>query len=109
MDDPISALDAHVRLKIINNVFFGVLKNRTRILVTHAIDFLDRADHIIIMDKGSIQAQGTFAELQNHATFKEMMVLNKINKSSLDQKEEGTEDQEKADQSSVHDHLKDSE
>ena len=37
MDDPISALDAHVRKQIINNVYFGVLKDRTRILVTHAI------------------------------------------------------------------------
>jgi ATP-binding cassette subfamily C (CFTR/MRP) protein 1 len=50
MDDPISALDAHVRKQIINNVYFGVLKDRTRILVTHAIDFLSQADHIIMMD-----------------------------------------------------------
>ena len=54
MDDPISALDAHVRSQIINNVYFGVLKDRTRILVTHAIDFLPKADHIVMMDKGRI-------------------------------------------------------
>ena len=50
MDDPISALDAHVRKQIIQNVYFGILKDRTRILVTHAIDFLNQADHIIMMD-----------------------------------------------------------
>lgn len=56
MDDPISALDAHVRKQIINNVYFGVLKDRTRILVTNAIDFLNRADHIVMMDQGKIKA-----------------------------------------------------
>ena len=54
MDDPISALDATTRAQIINNVYFGALKDRTRILVTHAVDFLNRADHIILMDRGSI-------------------------------------------------------
>ena len=54
MDDPISALDAHVRNQIIENVYFGALKDRTRILVTHAIDFLERADHIVMMDEGKI-------------------------------------------------------
>ena len=60
MDDPISALDAHVRSQIIKNVYLGKLKDRTRILVTHAIDFLDKADHIVMMDEGKILAQGTF-------------------------------------------------
>lgn len=60
MDDPISALDAHVRKQIINNVYFGILKDRTRILVTNAIDFLNKADHIVMMDQGKIKAQGSF-------------------------------------------------
>jgi ABC-type multidrug transport system fused ATPase/permease subunit len=63
MDDPISALDAHVRGQIIKNVYFGKLKDRTRILVTHAVDFLPQADHIILMDGGRIVAQGTYQEL----------------------------------------------
>ena len=40
MDDPISAVDANVRVKLMTNVIQGCLKNKTRILVTHAIDFL---------------------------------------------------------------------
>ena len=54
MDDPISALDAHVRSQIIKNVYFGTLKDRTRILVTHVINFLSKADHNIMMDQGKI-------------------------------------------------------
>jgi len=80
MDDPISALDAHVRGQIINNVYFGVLKDRTRILVTHAVDFLPKADHIIMMDEGRIVAQGTFDEMNKVKEFQEVMSINDLNK-----------------------------
>jgi len=60
MDDPISALDASVRKRIIQNVILGKLRDKTRILVTHAIDFVHHADSIIIMEKGRIAAKGTF-------------------------------------------------
>lgn len=79
MDDPISALDAHVRKQIINNVYFGVLRDRTRILVTHAIDFLAQADHIIMMDQGRIAHQGSYDELMKAKEFADLMALNKIN------------------------------
>ena len=54
MDDPISALDAHTRSQIIKNVYLGQLKDRTRILVTNSVDFIDLADHIVLMDEGQI-------------------------------------------------------
>ena len=44
LDDPISALDANVKKKIFKEVIMGELKDKTRILVTHAIDFLHYAD-----------------------------------------------------------------
>ena len=49
MDDPISALDADVRKKVFSEVFVGLMKDKTRILVTHAVDFIHLADQIIIM------------------------------------------------------------
>jgi len=54
MDDPISALDANVRKKIFQKVFQGLLKDNTRVLVTHAIDFLHLADHIVVLKEGKI-------------------------------------------------------
>ena len=65
MDDPISALDANVRKLIFKQVFQGLLKKKTRVLVTHAIDFLHLADRICVLKNGEIQAIGTFQELQN--------------------------------------------
>jgi len=52
MDDPISALDANVRKNIFINVFQGKLRDKTRVLVTHAVDFLHLADRIFVMQKG---------------------------------------------------------
>ena len=69
MDDPISALDAHVRRNIINNVINGKLSGKTRILVTHAIDFIHQADHIIMMSHGRIAAQGSFEEMKRVPKF----------------------------------------
>lgn len=65
MDDPISALDANVRKLIFKEVFQGLLRDKTRILVTHAVDFLHLSDRIIVMSGGSVQAFGTFKDLQN--------------------------------------------
>jgi len=49
MDDPISALDANVKKKIFQNVFIGKLRDKTRVLVTHAVDFLHLVDRIIVI------------------------------------------------------------
>lgn len=73
MDDPVSALDAHVRKNIFKQVFKGVCKDKTRILVTHAIDFLHLADRVVIMDKGKISACGTYKDLQENDHMKQIM------------------------------------
>lgn len=73
MDDPISALDANVKKKIFKEVFQGMLRNKTRILVTHAVDFLHLADRILIMQGGKIQAQGTMVELEDNPHLKQVM------------------------------------
>lgn len=52
MDDPISALDAHVRKLIFKEVITGTLASKTRILVTHSVDFLHLADRLVVMKAG---------------------------------------------------------
>ena len=79
MDDPISALDANVRKKIFKQVFQGMLKDKTRILVTHAIDFLHLSDKIIVLKNGKVQAYGTYDELQSNPHLQGILSINKKN------------------------------
>lgn len=65
LDDPLSAVDAHVGSRIVDECICGFLKGKTRILVTHQIQYLKVADEIIVMNSGSVQARGSFAELQS--------------------------------------------
>ena len=73
-DDPISALDAHVGRNIMNNCICDYLKDKTRILVTHAIQYCNRADRIVYMKDGRIAWEGDFSELEKQDFYKKMMV-----------------------------------
>ena len=66
LDDPLSAVDAHVGKHIFREVFGpgGLLAGCTRILVTHQTQFLPCADKIVILHEGKVLAQGTYKELR---------------------------------------------
>ncbi|XP_005872114.1 PREDICTED: multidrug resistance-associated protein 1 [Myotis brandtii] len=64
-DDPLSAVDAHVGKHIFEHVIGpkGMLKNKTRLLVTHGISYLPQVDVIIVMSGGKISEMGSYQEL----------------------------------------------
>ncbi|XP_026331269.1 probable multidrug resistance-associated protein lethal(2)03659, partial [Hyposmocoma kahamanoa] len=63
MDDPLSAVDAHVARHLFESCIVGYLRNTTRILVTHQLQFLRDVDQIIILKNGAIAAAGDFERL----------------------------------------------
>ncbi|XP_077285787.1 multidrug resistance-associated protein 1-like [Arctopsyche grandis] len=65
LDDPLSAVDSHVGKHIFEHVIgpSGVLKKKTRILVTHGITYLPEVDSIIVLKDGYITETGTYKEL----------------------------------------------
>ncbi|KAH9210336.1 ABC multidrug transporter-like protein [Leptodontidium sp. 2 PMI_412] len=74
MDDPLSAVDAHVGRHIFDNAILGLLKDKARILATHQLWVLNRCDRIIWMEDGRIQAVDTFDNLmRDHAGFQLLM------------------------------------
>lgn len=64
LDDPLSAVDARVGRRIVEDCICGYLKNKTRILVTHQLQFLRCADQVIVMHNGSVQTKGDFNTLE---------------------------------------------
>ncbi|KAG1865922.1 ABC protein, partial [Suillus subalutaceus] len=65
LDDPLSAVDAHVGKFLFQDAIVGALRNRgiTVILVTHAIHFLSQVDYIYTLNNGVITESGTYEEL----------------------------------------------
>jgi len=66
LDDPLSAVDPKVALSIFNNCIAGLLRNKTVILVTHAIDFAKRCEQVIMLKHGQIVGSGPFDDIKDH-------------------------------------------
>lgn len=76
LDDPLSAVDAHVGRHIFDNVIGpnGLLEGKTRLLVTHAISYLPRMDMIGVLLNGRLCEKGSYKELIRGGEFSEFLV-----------------------------------
>uniref|UniRef100_A0A3Q2T472 Multidrug resistance-associated protein 1 n=1 Tax=Fundulus heteroclitus TaxID=8078 RepID=A0A3Q2T472_FUNHE len=65
LDDPLSAVDAHVGKHIFDHVIGpqGILKDKTRVLVTHGLSYLPQTDLILVMVEGEITEVGSYQQL----------------------------------------------
>lgn len=64
LDDPLSAVDAHVGEHIFHKCIKEALKNKTVLLVTHHLHVLPQCDKIVILDDdGKILIAGTYDEI----------------------------------------------
>jgi ATP-binding cassette subfamily C (CFTR/MRP) protein 1 len=88
MDDPLSAVDAHVGRHIMDNAICGpLLKDKARVLCTHQLWVLNRCDRIIWMDDGRIKIIDTYDNLmRENAEFQKLMTMTAL---------EGMEDEKK--------------
>ncbi|KAJ3307994.1 Multidrug resistance-associated protein 1, partial [Boothiomyces sp. JEL0838] len=65
LDDPFAALDAQTARNVFKNAIKGLLKEKTVVLVTHQLQFLDQMDHILVVDNGEVVESGTFDKLSS--------------------------------------------
>lgn len=67
IDDAFSALDKEVSNWVWSKIIAKPLKSNglfpTRIVVTHDFDLADKADEVLVMEKGKIGAQGLWKDL----------------------------------------------
>jgi ABC-type multidrug transport system fused ATPase/permease subunit len=88
LDDPLSSLDFHVACEIIENAIQKDLKNKTRVIVTHSIQYLMYADKIIYLDEGQVKFDG------NYDTFKSTELYSDLKK-TIEKEENQDEEEEK--------------
>jgi ATP-binding cassette subfamily B protein len=62
LDDCLSAVDSVTEQEILANLR-NTLEGRTAVIVSHRVNALQLADHILVMDEGRIVEQGSHAEL----------------------------------------------
>lgn len=60
IDDPLSAVNAHVDHHIFEEAVTKVLGGKTRILVTNGAIHLQEVDQIIVIKQGRISQDGTY-------------------------------------------------
>eukprot|EP00762_Andalucia_godoyi_P000617 ANDGO_05406.mRNA.1 ABC transporter C family member 2 len=65
LDDCLSAVDSHVGRHIFDQCISKELEKKTRILVTHQLQFVPRADLVVVMKEGEIVESGLPSELMH--------------------------------------------
>ena len=64
MDDPLSAVDAKVSQYIFEECICGLLSAKTRLLVTHQTNHMEKADQIIVLSHGAVLTRGSFVKIK---------------------------------------------
>uniref|UniRef100_A0A7N8XRB5 ATP-binding cassette, sub-family C (CFTR/MRP), member 10 n=1 Tax=Mastacembelus armatus TaxID=205130 RepID=A0A7N8XRB5_9TELE len=64
LDDPLAAVDTDVAEHLMQKCIIELLRGKTRILCTHRIEFLDKADMVVLMENGTIVKTGRKKDLQ---------------------------------------------
>lgn len=90
LDDPLSAVDAHVGSHIFNEAICGLLRNRCIILATHQLHFISRCDKIVWIMDGRVTATGKYQHLMDtNPAFAKLLAAT----GSQQEKEEGDSEQ----------------
>jgi len=65
LDDPLSAVDAHVGETIFKEMLEGICREFgcTVLMATHQLQHLQRYDRIIVLEEGTVALQGTYDEV----------------------------------------------
>lgn len=72
LDDVLSAVDVQVGSFIVHECLMKFRKNATRILVTHAINYLQFMDYILVMENGHVAEQGPYEKIMKMPKFNQI-------------------------------------
>ncbi|KAJ3117850.1 hypothetical protein HDU96_005227 [Phlyctochytrium bullatum] len=75
LDDVLAALDAEVGARVFEECIVRLMAGRTRVVVMHQLQLLNRVDRVVVMGEGRIVEVGTWKELmeKKDGVLKQMM------------------------------------
>ena len=73
LDNPLAALDMNVSIHIFKHCILGLLSNKVRLMVSHQESHMKFSNQVIVLHNGSMIDKGTFMELKEKETLKEIL------------------------------------
>ena len=73
LDDPISSVDTYISMKIFHQAIVNLLKDKTRIFVTHDTRNLKYTSRVIVMDHFKIEFNGNFEQFSGKDTYEDIV------------------------------------
>jgi ABC-type multidrug transport system ATPase subunit len=96
LDDPLSAVDAHVGKHLFKKAVRGMLTDRLVVLATNQLQYLPFADKVLFLSNGEIIAEGKFHELmESTPAFAQQMGKYGITGETSESEIENDEEEEK--------------
>ena len=91
LDDPLSAVDPQVANHIFEKCIREFLKKKTVILVTHQLQFIEKADKIVVLQNGQCVIKGTYDQIKKSAV--DILAFLENEQNALKQAAEETDDE----------------
>ncbi len=60
------------------------MKDKTRVLVTHAVDYLHLCDRIIVMKEGRVVIEGAYQDIKHTSYIKDIMQIHEQGKEQVE-------------------------
>ena len=78
IDDGLNAIDVETEQQVLQGIH-DAFQGKTVIIVSHRVNVLQTADSIVVMENGTIAAQGIHDELMNQPLYQAMVTKQQIN------------------------------
>lgn len=92
LDDIFSGLDADTEARVFQQVFardgLARKRNSTIVLCTHSVKHLPEADHILVLESGTVTAQGSFENLSSSSQYIQRLGLKSSSTTEISSHEE---------------------
>ncbi|XP_044000528.1 ATP-binding cassette sub-family C member 12 isoform X1 [Gambusia affinis] len=102
LDDPLSAVDAHVGKHIFEECIKKELQGKSVILVTHQLQYLEFCDDILVLEEGEVREAGNHQALMKADGRYAQLISNYQMEQSETQKEEEEEEKQEEDEAASH-------